>query len=38
MQVEHVDFVSVLTQDLQRAKQFYVETLGLEVETEGDAT
>ena len=36
MQVEHVDFVSVLTQDLQRAKQFYVETLGLEVETEGD--
>ncbi len=38
MQVEHVDFVSVLTQDLQRAKQFYVETLGLEVETEGDTT
>src|SRR4029079_12167819 len=37
MRVEHVDFVSVLTQDLQRAKQFYVETLGLEVETEGDA-
>jgi catechol 2,3-dioxygenase-like lactoylglutathione lyase family enzyme len=37
MQVEHVDFVSVLTQDLQRAKQFYVETLGLEVETEGDS-
>ena len=37
MQVEHVDFVSVLTQDLQRAKAFYVETLGLEVETEGDA-
>ena len=36
MQVEHVDFVSVLTQDLQRAKQFYVETLGLEVETEGE--
>ncbi len=37
MQVEHVDFVSVLTQDLERAKQFYVETLGLEVETEGDS-
>ena len=37
MQVEHVDFVSVLTQDLQRAKQFYVETLGLEVETEGES-
>jgi len=37
MQVERVDFVSVLTQDLQRAKQFYVELLGLEVETEGDS-
>ena len=37
MQVEHVDFVSVLTQDLQRARRFYVETLGLEVETEGDS-
>ena len=37
MQVEHVDFVSVLTQDLPRARAFYVETLGLEVETEGDA-
>ena len=36
MQVEHVDFVSVLTQDLQRAKAFYVGALGLEVETEGD--
>ena len=35
MQVEHVDFVSVLTQDLARAKQFYSEVLGLEVETEG---
>lgn len=35
MQVEHVDFVSVLTQDLRRAKRFYTETLGLEVETEG---
>jgi catechol 2,3-dioxygenase-like lactoylglutathione lyase family enzyme len=29
--------VSVLTQDLQRAKRFYTETLGLEVETEGDS-
>ena len=37
MDVEHVDFVSVLTQDLQRAKRFYTETLGLEVETEGDS-
>ena len=37
MQVERVDFVSVLTQDLQRAKRFYTETLGLEVETEGES-
>jgi catechol 2,3-dioxygenase-like lactoylglutathione lyase family enzyme len=37
VRVEHVDFVSVLTQDLQRAKQFYVGTLGLDVETEGDS-
>ena len=36
MDVERVDFVSVLTQDIKRAKQFYGETLGLEVETEGD--
>jgi catechol 2,3-dioxygenase-like lactoylglutathione lyase family enzyme len=33
--VEHVDFVSFLTQDLQRAKAFYAGTLGLEIETEG---
>jgi catechol 2,3-dioxygenase-like lactoylglutathione lyase family enzyme len=37
MQVERVDFVSVLTQDLSRAKRFYTETLGLEVEKEGDS-
>ena len=37
MQVEHVDFVSILTQDLQRAKRFYTEILGLEVETEGES-
>jgi catechol 2,3-dioxygenase-like lactoylglutathione lyase family enzyme len=37
MQVERVDFVSVLTQDLQRAKRFYTEVLGLEVETEGES-
>lgn len=36
MQVEHVDFVSVLTQDLPRAKRFYTEVLGLELETEGE--
>ena len=37
MQVERVDFVSVLTQDLPRAKRFYSQVLGLEVESEGDS-
>jgi catechol 2,3-dioxygenase-like lactoylglutathione lyase family enzyme len=37
MDVERVDFVSFLTQDLPRAKRFYTEVLGLEVETEGDS-
>jgi catechol 2,3-dioxygenase-like lactoylglutathione lyase family enzyme len=37
MQVERVDFVSFLTQDLPRAKRFYTEVLGLEIETEGDS-
>jgi catechol 2,3-dioxygenase-like lactoylglutathione lyase family enzyme len=36
MQVERVDFVSFLTQDIPRAKRFYSETLGLEIETEGE--
>jgi catechol 2,3-dioxygenase-like lactoylglutathione lyase family enzyme len=36
MEVQRVDFVSFLTQDLARAKRFYVDVLGLEVETEGD--
>ncbi|MFL5944810.1 MAG: VOC family protein [Gaiellaceae bacterium] len=36
MQVEQVDFVSVLTQDISRARQFYGDTLGLPVETEGE--
>ena len=36
MNVEHVDFVSFLTQDIQRARGFYADTLGLEVETEGE--
>jgi catechol 2,3-dioxygenase-like lactoylglutathione lyase family enzyme len=35
--VERVDFVSFLTQDLPRAKQFYTDVLGLEVETEGES-
>ena len=36
MQVERVDFVSFLTQDIPRARRFYAETLGLELETEGE--
>jgi catechol 2,3-dioxygenase-like lactoylglutathione lyase family enzyme len=36
MHVEHVDFVSLLTQDIPRARRFYAETLGLEIETEGE--
>ena len=36
MRVEHVDFVSFLTRDIARAKHFYTEVLGLEVETEGE--
>ena len=37
MRVERVDFVSFLTQDVERAKRFYVDALGLEVETEGES-
>ena len=37
MQVEHVDFVSFLTQDIPRAKHFYSEVLGLELESEGES-
>jgi catechol 2,3-dioxygenase-like lactoylglutathione lyase family enzyme len=37
MQVEKVDFVSVLTQDIPRAKQFYAGVLGLEIESEGES-
>jgi len=36
MQVERVDFVSFLTQDLDRAKRIYTEVLGLEVEGEDE--
>jgi catechol 2,3-dioxygenase-like lactoylglutathione lyase family enzyme len=35
IEVERVDFVSFFTQDVPRAKRFYAETLGLEIETEG---
>ena len=37
MKVERVDFVSFLTQDIPRAKQFYSEVLGLEIESEGES-
>ena len=37
MKVERTDFVSVFTQDIQRAKEFYSGTLGLEIETEGES-
>jgi catechol 2,3-dioxygenase-like lactoylglutathione lyase family enzyme len=37
MQVERVDFVSFFTQDIARAKRFYSDVLGLEVETEGES-
>ena len=36
MQVERVDFVSFLTQDIARARRFYAETLGLEIESEAE--
>jgi catechol 2,3-dioxygenase-like lactoylglutathione lyase family enzyme len=36
IEVERVDFVSFMTQDIQRAKRFYTELLGLEIETEVD--
>jgi catechol 2,3-dioxygenase-like lactoylglutathione lyase family enzyme len=34
--VERVDFLSLLTQDIARAKRFYAQTLGLEIENEGE--
>ncbi|HEX5028016.1 MAG TPA: VOC family protein [Gaiellaceae bacterium] len=36
MELQKVDFVSVLTQDIARAKQFYGETLGLPIEGESE--
>ena len=32
-----MDFVSFLTRDISRARQFYSETLGLEIESEGES-
>jgi catechol 2,3-dioxygenase-like lactoylglutathione lyase family enzyme len=37
MNVERTDFVSVFTQDIERAKDFYAGTLGLEIESEGES-
>ncbi len=37
MNVERVDFVSFLTQDISRAKRFYTDVLGLEVESDGES-
>ena len=37
MNVERTDFVSVFTQDIERAKAFYAGTLGLEIESEGES-
>jgi catechol 2,3-dioxygenase-like lactoylglutathione lyase family enzyme len=37
MHVEHVDFVSFLTLDIARAKEFYSDVLGLALETEGES-
>ena len=32
MEVERVDFLSIASQDIERARQFYLETLGLPLE------
>ena len=37
MQLERVDFVSFLTQDMVRARRFYTEVLGLEIEGEDES-
>jgi catechol 2,3-dioxygenase-like lactoylglutathione lyase family enzyme len=37
VRVERVDFVSFFTQDIARAKRFYADTLGLDIETEGES-
>jgi predicted enzyme related to lactoylglutathione lyase len=37
VKVERVDFVSFLTEDISRAKRFYSEVLGLEIESEGES-
>jgi predicted enzyme related to lactoylglutathione lyase len=37
MNVEHVDFISIPTRDVERAKHFYGEILGLEHERDAPA-
>ena len=37
MHAEHVDVVSFLARDIARAKRFYTDVRGLEVETEGES-
>ena len=37
IEVERVDFVAVPTRDVERAKRFYGETLGLELEKDSPA-
>ena len=37
MNVERTDFVSVFTQDIPRAREFYAATLGLEIESESES-
>jgi catechol 2,3-dioxygenase-like lactoylglutathione lyase family enzyme len=32
VEVEHVDFISIVSQDLERSRRFYLETLGLPLE------
>ena len=34
MEVEHVDFISIVSQDIERSRRFYMETLGLPLEGE----
>jgi catechol 2,3-dioxygenase-like lactoylglutathione lyase family enzyme len=29
VEVEHVDFISIVSQDVERSRRFYLETLGL---------
>jgi catechol 2,3-dioxygenase-like lactoylglutathione lyase family enzyme len=37
MRVERVDFVSFFTQDIARARSFYTEVLGFDIESEGES-